>query len=67
MKQQLSFALLTISIFSLNLLPTKAVNAHSSQTVTNSTESGESINDKYTFFTDGEWCVEVPWMGFICW
>lgn len=48
MKKQLSLALLTLNIFSFNVLPAKA-----------------EINNKA--FSQGQWCVEVPWMGFICW
>lgn len=65
MKKQLSLALLTLNIFGLNALPARATEIQVSQTSINNTESIES--KEYAFFTDGEWCVELPWMGLICW
>ncbi len=57
MKKQLSLALLTVSIATLNILPAQAVEevANQSQTSTLSTVSS------------GEWCVWFPWMGELCW
>ena len=55
MKKQLSLALLTLNIFSLNVLPAKAeINSNEIANINNA-------------FSQGQWCVEVPWMGFICW
>lgn len=54
MKQQLSLVLLTLSIFSINLLPAQAA-----------TKNRE--NSKSVIFGDGQWCVQVPSMGIFCW
>ena len=58
MKKQLSCALLTISIFSLNILPAKA-----------EISNIESINNQSdsTVMRNGQLCVEIPWMGLWCW
>ncbi len=58
MKKQLSCALLTISIFSLNILPAKAE-------ITN-IESINNQNDSKVM-RNGQLCVEIPWMGLWCW
>jgi|GEM_PF-2149808 len=65
MKKQLSLALLTINILGLNVLPAKAANTQIKQASINNTESAKS--NESALLTDGEWCVEVPWMGFVCW
>ena len=55
MKKQLSLVLLTLNIFSLNVLPAKAeINNNQVANINNA-------------FSQGQWCVEIPWMGFICW
>lgn len=59
MKKQLSLTLLTLSIFSLNFLPAQAATKKSQSDRTPSTENA--------ILDDGQWCVEVPWMGFFCW
>ncbi len=56
MKKQLSYALLTISLISFNILPAKAVN--------NAIEVGQSQEEA---FNPGQWCVWVPWVGNLCW
>ncbi len=53
MKKQLSFALLTVSIFSLNVLPAKAINTIDLK-----------ISDAQA---NAQWCVEIPYMGVFCW
>ena len=58
MKKQLSLTLLTLSIFSLNIVPTKAATENPKNSAT-STESAVLNN--------GQWCVELPWMGLFCW
>ncbi len=66
MKKQLSFALLTLSIFSINILPGQA----STQIISSSTES-DVLQDEQTIADDNEkgneWCAELPWMGVLCW
>ncbi len=59
MKKQLSFALLTVSIFSLNILPAKAVD-------TNNIEITD-VQAESKVISDGQWCVELPFMGLFCW
>ena len=58
MKKHLSLALLTLSIFSINLLPARAT----SEKLENSSETSESV-----VYGGGQWCVQVPWMGIFCW
>ena len=57
MKKQLSLALLTLSIFSLNTLPAKAINNN---------VVGHSLS-KLNVFSTGQWCMELHWTGLICW
>ena len=59
MKSSLSFALLTISLFSFHTLPVKAVNI--SLKVDNKAKDSTKIID------DGQWCVRIPKMGLFCW
>jgi len=59
MKSSLSFALLTISIFSNNNLSAKAVNVSPRENV--KSKNNASIID------DGQWCVRIPKMGVFCW
>lgn len=61
MKKQLSCALLTISIFSLNILPAKAEISN--------IDNIKSINNQsdFTVMRNGQLCVEIPWMGLWCW
>ena len=64
MKKQLSLALLTLNIFTLNILPAKAVDTLGSNSI-NSTEYNN--NNESAFLIDGSrWCVEVPWLLFVC-
>ena len=66
MKKQLSFALLTISIFSINILPgqasTKVISSSTERVVVQGKEASIKDNDK-----GNEWCAELPWMGLLCW
>jgi hypothetical protein len=55
MKKQLSSTLLAISIFGLNILPATAATTQDSQL-----KSSSAI-------ANGQWCVEIPWMGVFCW
>ena len=57
MKKQLSLALLTLSIFSLNTLPAKAINNN----------IASNYLGKLNVFSTGQWCVELSWTGLICW
>lgn len=57
MKKQLSLALLTLSIFSLNILPARAMNNNI---------TGNLLRESNVFST-GQWCVGLPLVGFICW
>ncbi|WP_319421068.1 hypothetical protein [Pleurocapsa sp. FMAR1] len=59
MKKQLSFALLTVSIFSLNILPVKAIGIADLEISDAQAEFGALAN--------GQWCVEIPYMGVFCW
>ena len=64
MKKQLSLLLLTLSIFSINILPARAaVRSTSSNSQTNLLESNSS---KYATINGNKWCAEVPWMGIFC-
>ena len=57
MKKQLSLALLTLSIFSLNILPARAMNNNI---------TGNLLRESNVFST-GQWCVgRLPLVGFIC-
>jgi hypothetical protein len=56
MKKQLSASLLAISIFGLNVLPATAATNKDNQTKSSSTA-----------IANGQWCVEIPWMGLFCW
>ncbi len=56
MKKQLSSVLLAVSIFSLNAIPAQANN---NETLSSTQNSESNINS-------GEWCFELPWMGFFC-
>ena len=65
MKKQLSFILLTVSIFSINVLPGQAaVRVISSNTQSNVLEDKQ---DKYALINGDKWCAELPWMGLLCW
>lgn len=55
MKKQISCALLTIGLFSLNVMPAKAVNDVSNK----GKASLEAI-------APGQFCVYFPWVGEIC-
>lgn len=59
MKKQLSFVLLTISVFSLNTLPARTA-------ITENLESAQSQNE-FPVIGYGQWCVQLPWMGLFCW
>ena len=64
MKKQLSFALLTINLFTFNILPAKAVNTRSSNLIdyTEYKRSSESV-----FLIDGSnWCITAPWLFSVC-
>lgn len=66
MKKQLSFALLTLSIFSINILPGQA----STMIIRSSTESVVLQDEQATIKDDdkgNKWCAELPWMGLLCW
>lgn len=54
MKKQLSLALLTLSIATLNILPAQAVEQIANQSQASTISSGQ-------------WCVWFPWMGELCW
>ncbi|MCC0175383.1 hypothetical protein I4641_00110 [Waterburya agarophytonicola K14] len=59
MKKHLSLALLTLNILTLNILP--------GQAATNSVESDAASEiSESTVVTDGNWCVQLPWMGIFC-
>lgn len=60
MKKRLSFVLLTLSIFSLNISSVKALNL--TQTIEITTEKKDS-----NVINDGKWCVAIPYMGLFCW
>lgn len=69
MHKHLSFALLTISIFGLNALPTIAV-----ESTYNTKDNLEKLSDReentdrdYQTIADGQWCVRIPAMGIFCW
>ena len=55
MKKQLSYALLTISIISFNVLPAEAVN-----------DILKISQDQTEAYAPGQWCVWFPWLGEIC-
>lgn len=57
MKKYLSFALLTISIFSLNILPAKAATKNSKST---------KAHDHSHVISGGQWCLALPWLGLFC-
>ncbi len=59
MKKQLSFALLSVSIFSLNILPAKAIDTNDLEISNVQAESNAIAN--------AQWCVEIPYMGVFCW
>ncbi len=59
MKKQLSFALLTVSIFSLNVLPAKAID-----TIDLKISDAQA---KSIAIANAQWCVEIPYMGVFCW
>ena len=56
MKNQLSFLLIALSIFSLNSLP---VHAASKTKVTTRAKASLAV-------TPGSWCFELAWMGSFC-
>lgn len=58
MKKQLSFALLTLSIVSLNILPAQAADKKT---------SANPLQNSSKVASENQWCVQVPWMGFFCW
>ena len=60
MKKQLSFALLTLNIFGLNILPVKAI-----ETTNNTLEITEEASN--SAIADGKWCVYIPGLQLICW
>ena len=59
MRKQLSFALITVSIFSLNVLPAKAFGTINLK--------NHNAQAKFTEVANGQWCVEIPYMGVFCW
>lgn len=65
MKKQLTLLLLTLSIFSINILPGQAaVIVTSSNTESNVSEDKQ---DQQALLNGGKWCAELPWMGLLCW
>jgi hypothetical protein len=56
MKNQLSYILIALSIFSLNALPAQA----SKKT------TKDSKAKKQLVLTSNEWCFELPQMGLFC-
>lgn len=56
MKNQLSYILLALTIFSLNTLPAQA----SSKTTQDSQAKKHSVS------TSNQWCFELPQMGLFC-
>jgi hypothetical protein len=56
MKKQLSYALLSLSLVSFNIMPAKAVDDVLS---INQTQAEVS--------SSGQWCVYIPWWGEFCW
>ncbi|PSB12383.1 hypothetical protein C7B62_01865 [Pleurocapsa sp. CCALA 161] len=56
MKNQLSYILLALTIFSLNTLPAQA-----SQKTNNDSQA-----KKQSVVTSNQWCFELPQMGLFC-
>ena len=57
MKKQLPCLLLALALFSINALPVQAAKK--------SEKSGSKVK-KQLVVTPGEWCFELPRMGFFC-
>ena len=67
MKKQLTFALLSISIFSLNILPAKsAETVKTVETVEIDTVESTEESSDLSIAADGTWCVYVPGLNLIC-
>lgn len=64
MKKQLSFLLLTLSISSINTLPSQAAVTVTSNNL--NSNAIESDSNKYALINGNKWCAEVPWMGLFC-
>ena len=64
MKQKLSVTVLALSIFNCNILPVQA-DTSSLESIDN-LESID-VQSEATVMGDGQWCVEIPWMGLWCW
>ncbi len=65
MKKQFSLFLLTISIFSINVLPGQAAIKVTSASIEN--QEIESKQSEYGLINGNKWCAEIPWMGLWCW
>ena len=66
MKKQLSFALLTISICTINILPGQAATKVVSSEGKDLLQDEQTVVDKNDKDNKSEWCAEVPWMGLFC-
>lgn len=65
MKKQLYLLLLTLSIFSINILPGQAaVRVKSNNSQSNVIKNKQN---KQALINGGKWCAELPWMGLLCW